>query len=235
VWSPECLYTYWGRNTAFADGKYTTRIPEGVTDEEKRVPSCAVESHGVYTACKRSAVKPRTVDCPAGDAGGRSGPFCRPVCKGPWAMRVILPSTAVTRRRETSAKRLGAEKPTSTSPRAKDIAAEGYGADQSMARMVVLLLSRRRRGKGYESAPGFLRPGRHVGGGGLLPKDPDPSWRVRRPLMLALKRLQIVGSVVGHVEGCRGGVGTFTARGPCSCEWPCSSMLRPLNLGHMLT
>jgi propanol-preferring alcohol dehydrogenase len=39
-----------------ADGKYTTRIPEGVTDEEADPIMCGGVI--VYTACKRSAVKP---------------------------------------------------------------------------------------------------------------------------------------------------------------------------------
>ena len=39
-----------------ADGKYTTRIPEGVTDEEAGPIMCGGVT--AYTACKRSAVKP---------------------------------------------------------------------------------------------------------------------------------------------------------------------------------
>jgi threonine dehydrogenase-like Zn-dependent dehydrogenase len=41
---------------ALSDGKYTTRIPDGVTDEEAGPIMCGGVT--AYTACKRSGVKP---------------------------------------------------------------------------------------------------------------------------------------------------------------------------------
>ena len=41
---------------ALSDGRYTTRIPEGVADEEAGPIMCGGVT--AYTACKRSAVKP---------------------------------------------------------------------------------------------------------------------------------------------------------------------------------
>jgi propanol-preferring alcohol dehydrogenase len=57
--------------------------------------------------------------------------------------------------------------------------------------------------------PGFLRPGDTLVAVGL-PKD--PSFIAGAPLMLTLKRLQIVGSVVGTLKDVEEAL-DFTARG----------------------
>ena len=55
-----------------ADGRYTTRIPEGVTDEEAGPIMCGGVT--AYTACKRSLVKPgQWIVLPG--AGGGLGHF----------------------------------------------------------------------------------------------------------------------------------------------------------------
>lgn len=55
-----------------SDGRYTTRIPEGVADEEAGPIMCGGVT--AYTACKRSAVKPgQWIVLPG--AGGGLGHF----------------------------------------------------------------------------------------------------------------------------------------------------------------
>jgi hypothetical protein len=76
-----------------SDGRYTTRIPEGVSDEEAGPIMCGGVT--AYTACKRSAVKPgqwivsivirhsETAERQIGVAwrGRRTRAFCRAVCQ----------------------------------------------------------------------------------------------------------------------------------------------------------
>jgi propanol-preferring alcohol dehydrogenase len=48
--------THWVQQYCIADGKYTTRIPEVVADEEAGPIMCSGTT--AYTMCKRSAVRP---------------------------------------------------------------------------------------------------------------------------------------------------------------------------------
>lgn len=86
-----------------ADGKYATRIPEGVTDEEAGLIMCGGVT--TYTACKRSAVKPgQWIVLP--DAGGGLGHFTVQYAKT-MDMRVIAIDGGDEKR--YLCKRLGAE------------------------------------------------------------------------------------------------------------------------------
>jgi propanol-preferring alcohol dehydrogenase len=50
------MLTHRVQQYSIADGKYATRIPEGVTDEETGPIMCGRIT--AYTACKRIAIKP---------------------------------------------------------------------------------------------------------------------------------------------------------------------------------
>jgi len=70
---------------SIADSKYTTRVPEGVTDEEAGPIMCGRVT--AYTACKRSVVKPgQRIVLPG--AGGGLGHFAVQYAKA-MGMRVI--------------------------------------------------------------------------------------------------------------------------------------------------
>lgn len=103
-------------------------------------------------------------------------------------------------------KKLGAEEYidfTST----KDIAAEIMRITTYGAHGVIVTAATK---EAYESAPGFLRPGGTVVAVGL-PKDPTVLAGAP-PIMLCLKRLNIVGSVTGTLKEVDEAL-DFTARG----------------------
>jgi propanol-preferring alcohol dehydrogenase len=63
---------------ALSDGRYTTRIPDGVSDEEAAPIMCGGVT--AYSACKRSGVRPgQWVVLPG--AGGGLGHFATQYCK----------------------------------------------------------------------------------------------------------------------------------------------------------
>lgn len=64
--------------------------------------------------------------------------------------------------------------------------------------------------EGYESAPNFLRPGGTMVAVGL-PKDPTVIAGAP-PILMALKKLNVVGSVTGTLEDVKEAL-DFTARG----------------------
>jgi propanol-preferring alcohol dehydrogenase len=183
-----------------ADGKYTTRIPEGVTDEDAGPIMCGGVT--AYTACKRSAVKPgQWIVLPG--AGGGLGHFAVQYAKA-MGMRVIAIDGGDEKR--DLCKRLGAEAYIDFTT-SKDIAAEVMALTTYGAHGVIVTAATR---QGYESAPGFLRPGGTLVAVGL-PKDPTVIAGAP-PLTLALKKLQIVGSVVGTLKDVEEAL-DFTARG----------------------
>jgi threonine dehydrogenase-like Zn-dependent dehydrogenase len=110
--------THGAQQYCIADGKYTTRIPEGVTDEEAGPIMCGGVT--AYTACKRSAVKPgQWIILPG--AGGGLGHFAVQYAKA-MGMRVIAIDGG-------DEKRDSAPRPISTLLRARTLCGGGDGAD----------------------------------------------------------------------------------------------------------
>ncbi|KAK5130970.1 hypothetical protein LTR08_001526 [Meristemomyces frigidus] len=182
------------------DGRYATRIPEGVEDEEAGPIMCGGVT--AYTACKRSGVRPGQWIVMIGGGGGL-GHFGVQYATA-MGMRVI----AIDGGEEKGklCKQLGAETYIDFQE-CKDLAAEvtkitTYGAHAA----IVFAASR----EGYAVAPQMLRPGGIVVAVGL-PKDTDVLAGAP-PIMLALKRLSIVGSVTGTLKDVEEAL-DFTARG----------------------
>ncbi|KAK5189551.1 hypothetical protein LTR99_001830 [Exophiala xenobiotica] len=186
---------------ALSDGKYTTRIPDGVTDEEAGPIMCGGVT--AYTACKRSGVKP-----------------------GQWIVSalllvldydldIILPKMLIGMRiiaidggdeKRDLCKKLGAEEFIDFT-QVSDPAAEVMKLTKYGAHGVIVTAATK---EAYASAPGFLRPGGTVVAVGL-PKDPTVLAGAP-PLMLCLRKLNIVGSVVGTLKDVEEAL-DFTARG----------------------
>lgn len=182
-----------------ADARYSSKLPDGVKDEEAGPIMCGGVT--AYVACKRSGVKPgQWIVLPG--AGGGLGHFAVQYARA-MGMRVIAIDGGDAKR--DLCKKLGAEvfiDYTST----KDIQAEvmritGYGAH------AVLVTAATK--EAYASAPGLLRPMGSVVVVGL-PKDPSVVAGAP-PIMMALKRLNIVGSVVGSLKDVEEAL-DFTAR-----------------------
>ncbi|KIV94404.1 hypothetical protein, variant [Exophiala mesophila] len=185
---------------AVSDGRYTTRIPDGVSDEEAGPIMCGGVT--AYVACKRSAVKPgQWIVLPG--AGGGLGHFAVQYAKS-MGMRVIAIDGGDEKRE--LCKKLGAEEfidYTKTS----DIAAEVTRITKYGAHGVVVTAATK---EAYATAPGFLRPGGTVVAVGL-PHDPTVVAGAP-PVMLCMKRLNVVGSVVGTLKDVEEAL-DFTARG----------------------
>ncbi|RMZ81536.1 hypothetical protein DV737_g2501, partial [Chaetothyriales sp. CBS 132003] len=183
-----------------ASGRYTTRIPEGVTDEEAGPIMCGGVT--AYTACKRSNVRPgQWIVLPG--AGGGLGHFAVQYARA-MGMRVIAIDGGPEK--EALCKQLGAEfyidfKTT------KDIPAEVVKITTYGAHGVIVFPATK---EGYESAPHMLRPGGRAVAVGL-PKDTSVVAGAP-PLMMALKKLEFVGSVVGTLKDVEEAL-DFTARG----------------------
>ena len=199
-----------------ADGRYTTRIPEGVTDEEAGPIMCGGVT--AYTACKRSLVRPgQWIVLPG--AGGGLGHFAVQYAKAmvrytPQCFSVVLTFFQGMRviavdggsEKEALCKRLGAEAFIDFQT-CKDIPAEVMKLTTHGAHGVIVTAASK---EGYAAAPMMLRPGGRMVAVGL-PKDPNVIAGAP-PLMLALKRLDIVGSVVGTLKDVEEAL-DFTARG----------------------
>ncbi|PNP82756.1 hypothetical protein FNYG_03987 [Fusarium nygamai] len=183
-----------------ADGRYTSRIPDGVSDEEAGPIMCGGVT--AYTACKRSGVAPGQWLVIPG-AGGGLGHFCIQYAKA-MGMRVIAIDGGDEKR--DLCLKLGAEifidfKAT------KDITAEVMKITKYGAHGVIITAATR---AAYETAPNYLRPnGTAVAVG--LPQDPTVIAGAP-PMAVALRRLKIVGSVTGSMKDVEEAL-DFTARG----------------------
>lgn len=170
------------------DGRYATRIPEGVKDEEAGPIMCGGVT--AYTACKRSAVRPGQWIVVLG-AGGGLGHFGLQYAKA-MGMRVIAVDGGEDKGK--LCKDLGGEEYIDFT-QTKDIAAEvmritKYGAHGAIVFSAVKA--------SYEVAPSLLRPGGTMVAVGL-PKE-TTVMAGAPPLMMALRRLNVVGSVTGTLK-----------------------------------
>jgi propanol-preferring alcohol dehydrogenase len=140
-----------------------------------------------YTACKRSAVRPGQWLVVTG-AGGGLGHLGLQYAKA-MGMRVI----AIDGGEEKAklCKDLGAEEYLDYTS-VKDMAVEITRITKYGAHAVIVFAASK---ESYAAAPGFVRPGGTVVAVGL-PADPSVVAGAP-PIMLALKRLNIVGSVTG--------------------------------------
>lgn len=182
-----------------ADGRYTSRIPEGVKDEEAGPIMCGGVT--AYTACKRSQVKPgQWIVLPG--AGGGLGHFGVQYAKA-MGMRVI----AVDGGDEKGelCKKLGAEVYIDFTT-CKDIPAEVKKITTYGAHGVIVTAATK---EGYAGAPMMLRPGGTMVAVGL-PKDPTVLAGAS-PLLMCMNKLNIVGSVVGTLKDVEEAL-DFTAR-----------------------
>ncbi|KAK7418512.1 hypothetical protein QQZ08_011222 [Neonectria magnoliae] len=183
-----------------ADGRYTSRIPEGVLDEEAGPIMCGGVT--AFTACKRSAVKPgQWIVLPG--AGGGLGHFAIQYARA-MGMRVIAIDGGDQKR--DLCKKLGAEIFIDFQT-TKDIAAEITKITTHGAHGVIVTAATK---AAYESAPTFLRPNGTVVAVGL-PQDSSVIAGAA-PMVIALRRLNIVGSVVGSLKDVEEAL-DFTARG----------------------
>jgi len=184
-----------------ADAKYTTKLPDGVSDEEAGPLMCGGVT--AYTACKRSAVKPgQWIVLPGG--GGGLGHLALQYAKA-MGMRVIAVDGGQQKR--DMCMKLGAEEFIDFTTE-KDIPAKVMQITGGLGAHGVIVTAASRAS--YESAPNFLRPGGTMVAVGL-PADPTVMAGCP-PLLMVLKKLNIIGSCVGSlqdVEECL----DFTARG----------------------
>lgn len=183
-----------------ADGRYTSRIPAGVKDEEAGPIMCGGVT--AYTACKRSGVKPgQWIVLPG--AGGGLGHFAVQYARA-MGMRVIAIDGGDAKR--DLCKKLGAEAFIDFQ-QTQDIAAEVMKITTYGAHGVIVTAATK---EAYAQAPMLLRPGGTVVVVGL-PKDPTVLAGAP-PILMALKKLNIVGSVVGTLKDVEEAL-DFTARG----------------------
>lgn len=170
------------------DGRYASRIPEGVKDEEAGPIMCGGVT--AYSACKRSEVKPGQWIVIAG-AGGGLGHFGVQYAKA-MGMRVI----AVDGGEEKGklCEKLGAEVCIDFTT-CQDIPAQVKKITTYGAHGVVVTAATK---EAYASAPMMLRPGGTMVVVGV-PKDPSIVAGVP-PVLMCSKQLRIVGSVVGTLK-----------------------------------
>lgn len=182
------------------DARYATRLPAGVKDEEAGPILCGGVTS--YVACKRSAVKPgQWIVFPG--AGGGLGHLAVQYAKA-MGMRVIAIDGG--KEKETLCKSLGVEHYIDYTTCA-DITAEILRITTYGAHGVVVITASK---QGYVDGPGFLRPGGTLVAVGL-PKD-HTVMAGAPPLLMANKRLNIVGSVTGTLKEVEEAL-DFTARG----------------------
>jgi len=184
---------------AVTSAQYATKIPDGVLDEEAGPIMCGGVT--AYTALKRSVVRPgQWVVLPG--AGGGLGHFAVQYAKA-MGMRVIAIDGGADK--EALCKRLGAEhyidfiKEQNIEAKVKEITT--YGAHG----VVVTAASK----AGYDQAPYLLRPGGTMVCVGL-PKEDFIAGAP--PIVLALRRLNVVGSVTGTLKDVDEAL-EFTVRG----------------------
>jgi len=182
------------------DARYATKLPDGVKDEEAGPIMCGGVT--AYTACKRSKVLPgQWIVIPG--AGGGLGHFGVQYAKH-MGMRVIAVDGGDEKR--DLCLKLGAEKFIDFTT-CSDIASEIMKITTYGAHGVIVFSATK---AGYEQAPHLLRPnGTMVCVG--LPKDPTIVAGAS-PILMCLKKLNIVGSVVGTLKDVEEAL-DFTARG----------------------
>ncbi|KAK7418293.1 hypothetical protein QQX98_004078 [Neonectria punicea] len=183
-----------------ADGRYTTRIPDGVLAEEAGPILCGGLT--AYTACKRSNVRPGQWIVIQG-AGGGLGSFAIQYARA-MGMRVIAVDLGQDKR--DLCEKLGAEifidfRFT------KDMAAEVVKATKHGAHGIVVTTGSE---EAYKAAPMLLRPHGTIVAMGL-PKDLSVVAGTP-PMLLVGKRLNVVGSMVGSLQEADEAL-DFTARG----------------------
>ncbi|KAK4991444.1 hypothetical protein LTR50_001836 [Elasticomyces elasticus] len=177
-----------------------TRIPEGVSDEEAGPIMCGGVT--AYTACKRSGVRPGQWIVMPG-AGGGLGHLGVQYAKA-MGMRVIAIDGGPEK--EKLCKQLGAEHFLDFE-KTKDLPGEVMKITTYGAHGVIVTAASK---EGYATAPHFLRPGGTLVVVGL-PKD-ETVIAGAPPIMLALRRLNVVGSVTGTLKDTEEAL-DFTARG----------------------
>ncbi|EME81261.1 uncharacterized protein MYCFIDRAFT_64530 [Pseudocercospora fijiensis CIRAD86] len=170
------------------DGRYATRIPAGVSDEEAGPIMCGGVT--AYTACKRSAVKPGQWLVVIG-AGGGLGHFGVQYAKA-MGMRVIAIDGGDEKDR--LCKDLGAEAYIDYT-KVQDLPAEVLRLTTYGAHGIIVFAASR---QGYQVAPALARPGGTIVAVGL-PAQADIIAGAP-PVALAMKRLNIVGSVTGTLK-----------------------------------
>lgn len=170
------------------DARYATKLPDGVKDEEAGPIMCGGVT--AYTACKRSKVLPgQWIVIPG--AGGGLGHFGVQYAKH-MGMRVIAIDGGDEKR--DLCLKLGAEKFIDFTT-CSDIVSEVMKITTYGAQGVIVFSATK---AGYEQAPHLLRPnGTMVCVG--LPKD-QTVVAGAPPILMCLKRLNIVGSVVGTLK-----------------------------------
>ncbi|KAJ9621573.1 hypothetical protein H2203_007060 [Taxawa tesnikishii (nom. ined.)] len=183
-----------------SDAQYTTRLPDGVSDEEAGPIMCGGVT--AYVAMKRSAVKPGQWVVVIG-AGGGLGHLGVQYAKA-MGMRIIAIDGGEEKEKLT--KDLGAEHFIDFQ-KTKDLAAEVQKLTTYGAHGCVVFSAVR---SGYELGPHTLRPGGTMVAVGL-PAD-GTVLAGASPIMLAMKRLNIVGSVTGTLKDVEEAL-DFTARG----------------------
>ena len=200
---------------ALADGKYTTRIPEGVPDEEAGPIMCGGVT--ANTACKRSGVRPGQWVVISGGGGGlghfavqyakamvKLPPILNPKVNVSQGMRVI--AIDGSDEKGALAMKLGAEH-FMNFRETKDLEGEVKRITKYSAHGVIVTAASK---QAYETAPSLLRPNGTVVAVGL-PHDAN-AIAGAQPLTMVLNRLKIVGSVVGSSMDVDEAL-DFTARG----------------------
>lgn len=170
------------------DGRYATKLPDGVKDEEAGPIMCGGVT--AYVACKRSKVLPgQWVVIPG--AGGGLGHFGVQYAKQ-MGMRVIAIDGGDAKRELCL--RLGAEHFIDFTT-CTDIVSEVTKITKYGAHGVLVFPASK---ASYEQAPHLLRPnGTMVCVG--LPKDPTIVVGAS-PLLMCAKKLNVVGSVTGTLK-----------------------------------
>jgi len=183
-----CLQPGTFQEYVLTDGRYASRIPEGVSDEEAGPIMCGGVT--AYTACKRSACRPGQWIAMLG-AGGGLGHLGVQYAKA-MGLRVIAVDGGDEK--ERLCKDLGAEEYLDFT-KVEDVAAEVQRITKYGAHACIVFAAAR---QSYQLAPNLLRPGGTVVVVGL-PKDTDVLAGAP-PIQLALRRLNIVGSVTGTLK-----------------------------------
>ncbi|KIW15286.1 hypothetical protein PV08_05331 [Exophiala spinifera] len=183
-----------------ADGNYTSKLPDGVEDEEAGPIMCAGVT--AYTACKRSGIRSGQWLVVQG-AGGGLGQFALQYARV-MGMRVIAIGSGEQKRNLCT--QLGAEEFIDRKL-CEDIPAEVKRITKYGAHAVLVLPPSK---EAYALAPQLVRPGGTVVVVGL-PHDASVIAGAR-PKQMVLDRLNILGSVTGTLKDVEEAL-EFTARG----------------------